>query len=271
MAEPVIVGELDAQRHRVKVSATEYRGLAVCHQPGRGHDRGSYEPSRVAGRGSWHEAPSAGSRTHVLPELVETAVRAGEREVAVSALQQLVERTSASHSELELGLLARSRALLAADDEADRLYTDAIKHMERSRSVGELARTHLRYGEWLRRQRRRCDARRELRTAHELFEAIGDEAFARHARVELLATGEHARKRSVATTDELTPQEAQTARLAGEGASNAEIAAQMFLSRHTVCYHLRKVYRKLGIANRTQLARIVHLAQETDNGRPVAG
>jgi DNA-binding CsgD family transcriptional regulator len=230
-------------------------------------------PHREPGRGSWNEALFARSRigANVLPDLVEAAVRAGEREVAVSALQQLAERASASHSELERGLLARSRALLAGDDDADRLYTEAITHLKRCRSAGELARTHLRYGEWLRRQRRRCDARRELRTAHELFEAIGDEAFAGHARVELLATGEHARKRSAEITDELTPQEAQTARLAGEGASNAEIAAQMFLSRHTVSYHLRKVYRKLGITNRTQLARIVHLAHEAEAGGPVVG
>jgi hypothetical protein len=155
-----------------------------------------------------------------LPDLVEAAVRAGEREVAVSALTQLARRASACHSELELGLLARSRALLADDDDAERLYGEAIKHLERCRSARELARTHLGYGEWLRRRRRRCDARRELRTAHELFNAIGDEAFARHARVELLATGEHARKRSTGPNDELTPQEAQAARLAGEGASN---------------------------------------------------
>jgi DNA-binding NarL/FixJ family response regulator len=118
----------------------------------------------------------------------------------------------------------------------------------------DLARTHLLYGEWLRRQRRRMDAREELRTAYEMFSEFGMEAFAERARVELLATGERARKRTIETRDDLTPQEAQIARLARDGLSNREIGARLFISKHTVEYHLRKVFAKLGISSRTKLA-----------------
>ncbi|HMD56955.1 MAG TPA: LuxR C-terminal-related transcriptional regulator [Solirubrobacteraceae bacterium] len=192
--------------------------------------------------------------TAVLPDLIEAASRIQEGPAARAALRRLSERSLASGTELALGLLARSRALLSEGEEAERLYAEAIEHLEMCRTAPELARAHLLYGEWLRRQRRRRDSREELRTALELFESMGAEAFAERARVELLATGEHARKRAPQDREELTPQEIQVARLASEGASNREIAAQLFISSSTVAYHLRKVFRKLSVSNRTQLA-----------------
>ena len=158
---------------------------------------------------------------------------------------------------LASGLLARSRALLAGDADAEPLYHQAIGHLKQCRAAPQLARAHLVYGEWLRRQRRRRDARQQLRTAHEMFTLMGAEAFAERARIELLATGERARPRTAETAEELTPQEAQIARLVSQGESNRDIAAQLFLSSSTVDYHLRKVFRKTGVTSRTQLASTV--------------
>ena len=149
---------------------------------------------------------------------------------------------------------ARSRALLSDGDTAEPVYLESIERLGNTRIRTEFARSHLKYGEWLRRQRRRIDARAQLRIAHEMFESMGMEAFAERARRELQATGEVTRKRSVATSDrELTAQEAQIARMARDGASNPEIAARMFISARTVQYHLRKVFTKLGIESRMQL------------------
>jgi DNA-binding CsgD family transcriptional regulator len=152
-----------------------------------------------------------------------------------------------------LGIYAHSRALLSEGEVAERWYHEAIERLGRTRLRPHLARAHLLYGEWLRREHRRVDARAQLRTAHEMLEAIGMEAFAERARVELLATGEKVRKRSAETRDELTPQERQIARLARDGRSNPEIGAQLFLSPRTVEWHLRKVFTKLGIHSRGEL------------------
>jgi DNA-binding CsgD family transcriptional regulator len=149
--------------------------------------------------------------------------------------------------------------LLSDGEAAERLYRQAIERLERTRVRVELARAHLLYGEWLRRERRGLEAREQLRHAHQLFTEFGMEAFAERARIELEATGEHARKRTVETRDDLTPQEAQISRLAADGATNREIATQLFISPNTVDYHLRKAFRKLGVKSRHQLTQ--HLLQ----------
>jgi len=153
-----------------------------------------------------------------------------------------------------LAVEARSRALLTRGDAAEPLYREAIERLESTRLRFDLARAHLVYGEWLRRGARRIDARKELRAAHELFTDFGMDAFAERSRIELEATGEQARKRTVDTFDQLTPQEAQISRLAAAGNTNRDIAAQLFISPSTVEYHLRKVFHKLNVTSRTQLA-----------------
>jgi DNA-binding CsgD family transcriptional regulator len=192
-----------------------------------------------------------------MPELIEAAVRCGERPLAERALERLAESTLASGTDWGLGLEARSRALLTDGGAADGLYQQAIERLGRTRNRLQLARTHLLYGEWLRRERRRLDAREQLRTALELFSSMGTEAFAGRAERELLATGERVHRRSVETRDELTAQEAQIARLARDGLSNAAIGARLFISQHTVAYHLRKVFSKLDIASRNQLGQVL--------------
>ena len=214
------------------------------------------------------DAPDIG--IHVLPDLVEAAARCGQTGLAEAALGRLVERALAAGTPLALGLLTRSRALLAGDDDAEPLYQEAVKHLTQCRSRPQLARAHLVHGEWLRRQRRRRDAREQLRTAHEMFTAMGAGAFAERARIELLATGERARQRTVETRDELTPQEAQIARLVSQGDSNRDIAAQLFLSPSTVDYHLRKVFRKIGVTSRTQLARTMTADRPSTTGPAIA-
>jgi ATP/maltotriose-dependent transcriptional regulator MalT len=188
-----------------------------------------------------------------MPELVEAAVRSGEHGLAERALARLAQSTRAGDSDWGLGLEARSRALLTDGDAADGLYREAIERLGRTGNRLQLARAHLLYGEWLRRERRRVDAREQLRTALEMFTSMGTEAFARRAERELMATGERVRRRSVETSDELTEQEARIARLAGDGLSNAAIGARLFISQHTVAYHLRKVFCKLAISSRNQL------------------
>jgi DNA-binding CsgD family transcriptional regulator/tetratricopeptide (TPR) repeat protein len=188
-----------------------------------------------------------------LPELVEAAARARDADLARDALERLIETTEPCGTDVALGIEARSRALLSDGVAADNLYHEAIDRLGRSRLRPELARAHLLYGEWLRRQGRRVDAREQLRTAHDMFAAIGMEAFAERAHSELMATGEKVRRRSTGTRDELTPQEEQIARLARDGLSNPEIGVQLFLSARTVEWHLRKVFTKLGISSRRQL------------------
>ena len=208
--------------------------------------------------------------THVLPDLVEAAARCGRTGLADAALGRLAERALASGTPLALGLLARSRALLASDADAEPLYEEAIGHLGQCRARPQLARAHLVHGEWLRRQRRRRDARAQLRAAHDMFTSMGAEAFAERARLELLATGERGRQRIAGTAGELTPQEAQIARLVSEGDSNRDIAALLFLSPSTVDYHLRKVFRKAGVTSRTQLARVMAADPREAEGPAIA-
>ena len=190
-----------------------------------------------------------------LTELVESAARTGATEVAAEALEKLSAMTRASGTDWALGVESRSRALLSEGDDAERHYREAIERLSRTRVRAELARAHLLYGEWLRRQGRRLDARDNLRAAHDLFTAMGAEGFGERARRELVATGETTRKRTVETRDELTAQEAQIARLAAQRQTNSEIGAQLFISPRTVEWHLSKIFSKLGITSRRQLRR----------------
>jgi len=202
-----------------------------------------------------------------LPELVEAAMHVGDAELARDALERLAETTQPAGTDFALGIEARSRALLSGGTRANDLYREATERFSRTRLRPELARAHLLYGEWLRREGRRVDAREQLRTAHHLFDAIGMEAFAERARRELLATGDKARKRSAGTREELTPQEEQIARLAREGLSNPEIGAQLFVSARTIEWHLRNVFAKLGITSRRQLQ--TALSRTADSPAPV--
>jgi DNA-binding CsgD family transcriptional regulator len=195
-----------------------------------------------------------GYGTQLVPELAEAAARTGDRARLEFARDWLAERTAAISSGWLNGIDTRVRALLGEGDTADALYRDSIGHLSGTRMRIELARSQLLYGEWLRRERRRVDAREQLRPALEAFTGMGTEAFARRAERELEATGERARTRTIETRDQLTPQETQISRLVAEGQTNREIAAQLFISPSTVEYHLRKVFRKLGVKSRTQLA-----------------
>ena len=241
-------------------SALLYNGLGR-HEDAVPAARQASESSKdLAAAGNWG-----------LVELIEAAARSGRAELAADALERLSETTGASGTDWALGVEARSRALLSEGEVADGLYRESIDRLGRTRMRVELARAHLLYGEWLRRERRRTDAREQLRTAHEMLDAMGIEAFAERAARDLRATGETVRKRSVETSDELTAQEAQIARLAGDGLSNPEIGARLFISRRTVEYHLHKVFGKLGISSRKQLHRALgsdpSLAPQID-GKP---
>ncbi len=224
------------------VTAVLYNGL------------GRYEEA-LGPAGATDEYPPAQRFSNwLLPELIEAAVRCGQADRAAKALGRLTEVTRACGTDWALGTEACARALLSDGATAERLYREAIGCLDRTSQRPAAARARLVYGEWLRRERRRSDARDQLRRAYTLFTGIGMEAFAGRARVELEATGERARRRTAGARDELTPQEAQIARMAARGATNAEIAAQLFLSPNTVAYHLRTVFGKLGITTRRQLA-----------------
>jgi DNA-binding CsgD family transcriptional regulator len=225
------------------VTAALYNGLARYEEAFEAAAQAAADPHEL-----WFS-------TFALVELIEAASRSGRAEHAAEALESLSESTRASGTPWALGVEARSRALVDGGDEAERLYREAIDRLEPTRLRMDLARARLLFGEWLRRQRRRVDARKELRAAYELFCDFGMEAFAERAWGELQATGERARKRTVDTLDQLTPQEAQVARLAANGHTNREIATQLFISPSTVEYHLRKTFRKLDVKSRTQLAR----------------
>jgi DNA-binding CsgD family transcriptional regulator len=210
---------------------------------------GRYEEALTAAE-NWHER---GLSAWVLPELIEAAARSGNPERAAGPLRELSEMARASGTEWALGIESRSRALLNQGETAERLYQEAIERLSRTRVRLELARARLVYGEWLRRERRRVDAREQLRIAHEMLIAMGADGFAQRARRELMATGETVRKQTVETRDELTHQEAQIARLAADGRTNPEIGGELFISARTVEWHLRKVYAKLGVSSRRQL------------------
>jgi DNA-binding CsgD family transcriptional regulator len=232
---------------------------AVLHN-GLGHYQAALDPAQSASAQD-ELMLSAWS----LPELVEAATRCGRTDLAADAVERLCERTQAAGTELALGIEARSRALLSDGEPAERLYREAIQRLSGTRMRPALVRAQLLYGEWLRRENRRGDAREQLRAAYEGFTAMGLDAFAERSRRELLATGETVRKRAVQTRYEFTAQEVQIARLAGDGLSNPEIGAQLFISARTVEWHLRKVFTKLGVSSRRQL----RLAM-ADQGRPVA-
>jgi DNA-binding CsgD family transcriptional regulator len=218
-----------------------------------------YEDALAAAEQAAQDPHELWFSTWTLVELIEAAARSANTERAAGALELLTRAARASGTAWALGIERRSRALLARGEEAEILYRDAIEQLEPTPLRVDLARAHLLYGEWLRRNRRRLEARAQLRNAHRLFTEFGMEGYAERARIELRATGERARKRSVATRDELTPQETQVSRLAAQGATNQEIAAQLFISPSTVEYHLSKAFRKLDVKSRTQLAhRMLH-------------
>jgi DNA-binding CsgD family transcriptional regulator len=215
---------------------------------------GRYEEAVAAAQRASDDSPAVQFASWALVELVEAAVRAAIPGRAADALQRLSGMARYCGTDWALGAEARSRALVSDGAAAESLYREAIERFGRTRLRVDLARAHLVYGEWLRRQRRRRDARDQLGTAYEIFDSVGAAAFAGRARAELRATGGYAVQRAVETPDTLTAQEALIARLAGDGASNSEIAAQLFISPATVAYHLRKVFTKLGVSARSQLA-----------------
>jgi ATP/maltotriose-dependent transcriptional regulator MalT len=214
---------------------------------------GRYEEALAAAIEASDDTPELFVAAWALSELIEAASRTGNSELAERGLTRLAEQTQPHDSEWARGMEARGRALLSEGEVAEGLYREAIDRLGRTRLRPELARARLLYGEWLRRDNRRVEAREQLREAHEAFVSTGAEAFAERARRELQATGEKVRKRTVETRDDLTSQEAQIARLAAEGRTNPEIGAQLFLSPRTVEWHLRKVFSKLGINSRRQL------------------
>jgi DNA-binding CsgD family transcriptional regulator len=216
---------------------------------------GRYEEALAAATEASDDTPELFVAMWSLSEQIEAACRTGKTERAARALTRLGEHTQASDTDWGLGIEARSRALLAEGEAAERLYREAIDRLGRTRLRPDLARAQLLYGEWLRRVSRRVEAREQLREAHESFVAMGADAFAERARRELLATGERVRSRRDDTRDELTPQEEQIAQLARDGLTNPEIGAQLFLSPRTVEWHLRKVFSKLGIHSRRELAK----------------
>jgi DNA-binding CsgD family transcriptional regulator len=213
---------------------------------------GQHEAARDAARRAF-EHDHFGFGSLVVPELAEAAARTGDTTTARAALQWMTERTRVTPTEWALGIEALIRALLSDGDTANHHYQESIQRLGRTPVRAQLARSHLLYGEWLRVQNRRLDARAQLRIAHDMLSAMGAGGFAERARRELLAVGDTVRKRTAETVSELTAQEAHIARLAVDGRTNTEIGAQLFLSARTVEWHLRKVYTKLGVSSRREL------------------
>jgi DNA-binding CsgD family transcriptional regulator len=219
---------------------------------------GRYDEAAAAALHACDYDDDLGALVWTMPELTEAAVRAGLTDAAAWADGRLAEMTAECDTDWALGIRARSRALLSDGETAERLYRESISRLGRTRLRADLARARLLYGEWLRRERRRADAREQLRAAHGMLDAMGMAGFAERARRELRSTGETARKRGPAAGhEELTAQELLVARLARDGLSNPEIGTRLFISAHTVQYHLRKVFAKLGISSRSQLDRVL--------------
>jgi DNA-binding CsgD family transcriptional regulator len=250
------VAQLDEAATRHAVSRGYGIGLDSLRwaQAVLGNGLGRYDEALAAAQpGAAHPA-ALSVYSRILGELVEAAARCGRAEVAADAVRRLAEMARACGTDWILGVEARARALVAGSCDADGLYREAIERLGRTGIRSELARTRLLYGEWLRREGRRVDASIQLRAAYGEFTSIGMEAFAERARVELAAAGEKVRKRTAETRDDLTAQERQIAELARDGLSNPEIGARLFLSRRTVQYHLGKIFGKLGIRSRNELA-----------------
>jgi len=225
---------------------------------------GRYADALAAAQQASQDSPALYMAMWALPELIEAATRTGNTHIASDALARLAETTQAGETDFGLGMEARSRALVSEGETAERCYREAIDRLGRTQLRPDLARAYLLYGEWLRRENRRRDARAEPRTAYDLLSTMGIEAFAERARRELLATGDTVRKRTAGTVSELTAQEAHIARLAVEGRTNAEIGAQLFLSTRTVEWHLSKIYTKLGAGSRRELRRVLASLGQAD-------
>jgi ATP/maltotriose-dependent transcriptional regulator MalT len=243
----------------VGVAICEYAHAVLCN------GLGLYDEALAAARGACADPTEMVAHNWGMIELVESAARTGRTDLAADALERLAGKARACGTDWALGIEARSRALLSEPDLAERGFRQAVEHLSRARVRAELARAHLLYGEWLRRANRRADARSELTLAHEMFTAMGMEGFAERTRRELLATGATVRQRNVEAAGQLTEQEALIARFARDGLSNQEIGAQLFISTHTVEWHLRKVFVKLGIGSRRQLRQAL-----TDHDRPIS-
>jgi DNA-binding CsgD family transcriptional regulator len=241
------------------ISRGEGRTLAAADAAGATfyNGLGRYADALAPARRSREHREETGFSTWGLVELVEAASRSGKPDLAADALSQLEETTGTAGTDWALGVEAGSRALLSEGEVAEELHREAIARLARTRARPWLARAHLVYGEWLRREKRRLDAREQLRIAHEMLSAMGVKGFAERAARELCATGETARKRTPDTRDELTAREAQIALLARDGLSNPQIGARLFVSPSTVDYHLRKVFAKLDIRTRHELDRVL--------------
>jgi DNA-binding CsgD family transcriptional regulator len=248
-AELIEAGTKDAERggEGERLTFVHWATAVLCNGLGR------YEEALAAARQASEGSPADLFANWAVAELVEAAARSEAPERAAGALQRLSADARASGSDWALGVEARSRALFSEGEAAEALYREAIDRLGRTRVRMELGRAYLLYGEWLLRQNRRIDAREQLRTAHQMFAAMGAGAFAERAARELGATGERVRKRTAGTPAQLTAREAQIALLASDGLTNPEIAAQLFISPRTVEYHLRKVFTKLAISSRNQL------------------
>jgi DNA-binding CsgD family transcriptional regulator len=247
-------------------------GFAAYASAVLGNGLGRYDTAQDAAREVF-QREELGLGHLVVAELAEAAARTGDMAAVRGVLDWLSERTRVNPTEWALGIEARTRALLSDGEAADGLYRESVERLGRTRIRAELARSRLLYGEWLRRQGRRMDAREQLRTAHQMLEEMGMAAFAERARRELRATGETARKRTAPAvrtgraTEALTAQEAQVARLARDGLSNPEIGARLFISPRTAQYHLSSVFTKLGISSRSQLDRVLPADPDTAGPR----